>query len=269
MRILRIVGIVGATAILLSAATAFADEQTTGAVREVKGSENRVMTASTTRGEIKEDVRERMKSASTTVRIQAVREEAEARMTTVREKAEKRMEDIQDKVKKDMAQKIAKQFKDLNLKWTDHFANLLERYDAIVQKMTDRSATAAAGGKDVAAANVAIQAAKTAIATARTAVTAQAAKTYTLDTSAIVTTSTSTTTPKHQEELMRGLRTAFQTLHTTLFKDLFALRDGAMTDARKAVQNALQSLSQVPRVDEDNATSTERSTEKSNEKSNQ
>jgi len=55
---------------------------------------------------------------------------------------------------------------------------------------------------------------------------------------------------------MKGLRTQFQNLHKSLFKDLFALRDGAMKGARKSVQDALQTLSQIPKVDDDSATST-------------
>ena len=55
---------------------------------------------------------------------------------------------------------------------------------------------------------------------------------------------------------MQSLRKSFQTLHSSLFKDLFALRDGAMKDARGAVQNALQTLGTIPGVDEDDTTAT-------------
>ena len=51
---------------------------------------------------------------------------------------------------------------------------------------------------------------------------------------------------------MKKLRTAFQELHKTIFNDLKALRDGEMKNARSAVQGALQALSQVPKVDDDN-----------------
>ena len=64
-----------------------------------------------------------------------------------------------------------------------------------------------------------------------------------------------------QEKIVQGLRTAFKKLHETLFKDLFALRDGPMKDARRALQNAHQALSKIPGVDERNATSTEKSDE--------
>jgi hypothetical protein len=121
-------------------------------------------------------------------------------------------------------------------------------------KVQARADIASSTGKDITATTAAIQSAKTAILSARTAVVAQAAKTYTLDPSTIPTTATSTT--NGQEKIMKSLRTSFQNFHTTLFKDLFALRDGAMKNARTALQNAVQTLSGIPGVDEDNATST-------------
>jgi predicted phage tail protein len=156
-----------------------------------------------------------------------------------------------------MAQKIAGQFDNLNATWTDTFMKTLDKYDAAVQKMQDRATIAAGKGKDITAATTAIQLAKTAITTARTAMTAQAAKTYTPDTSA-VTSATAITTAIGQENIMKVLRASFQTLHAGLFKDLFALRDGPMKNARTAVQNALQSLGKVPGVNDDkSATTTE------------
>ncbi|MFZ3044227.1 MAG: hypothetical protein WA058_03950, partial [Minisyncoccia bacterium] len=181
----------------------------------------------------------------------------------VRDKAEQRLKDLVDKKKQQLAQKLAKQFENLNATWTDHFAKQLTRYTAILQKMQARSDIAAGKGKDVTAVNATIQSAKTVIATAQTAVTAQAAKIYTLDPSAVATTTTATTTSSGQEELKKNLKIAFQNLHSTLFKDLFALRDGPMTDVRKALQNALAELGKIPGVDEDNETAT--STEKSNQ----
>lgn len=232
-------GVIGSAAVLLlSASVAFA--------------EGRV--ASTSIEKATSDYR--MKVASTTERMQTMRAEAQTRMETVRNKVMQRMTDIQDKVKQDMAQKLSVQFDNLNTTWTDHFMNLLNHYDAIVQKMQDRATIAAGNGKDVATANTAIQSAMTAILSARTAVATQAAKVYTPDTSS--TNAVATTTPNGQEQLMKGLRTSFQKLHTGLFKDLFALRDGPMKDARGTVQSALETLGEIPGVDGDkNATTTE------------
>ncbi|MCR4275878.1 MAG: hypothetical protein NUV90_00625 [Candidatus Parcubacteria bacterium] len=257
MRTLKTIGIVSAAAaVLLSGTVAFAEGQTTSTSRENQKSENRAMTATTTWGE-KGDYRAMMASSSQE-RMQAMRDAAQVRMTTLKEKMTKRVSDIEDKVKQEAAKNIAGQFENLNNVWTDKFMNQLDRYVTIVQKMQARSAIAASTGKDMTAANAAIQSALTALATAKADVVAQGAKTYVVDTSAFPT--VSTTTPSGQTKILQEFRKSFQTLHTTLFKDLFALRDGVMKDARTAVQSALQALGQVPGVDEDNnnATSTEK-----------
>ncbi|TSC71173.1 MAG: axoneme-associated protein mst101 [Parcubacteria group bacterium Gr01-1014_49] len=188
--------------------------------------------------------------------METKREEAKSLMEAKREKAEKRLSDIKDKAKQEVAQRLAKQLEELNSRWTDRFMDTLDRYVSVLQKIQNRADIAADAGKDVVATTAAIQSANTAIETARASVIAQAAKTYVLDTAAITTT-TATTTDKGQSELMKNLKTAFQNIHKTLFKDLYALRDGQMTDARKAVQSALQTLGKIPGVNEgSSATST-------------
>lgn len=183
--------------------------------------------------------------------------QGQARGAQMRQAAQERIAAIQDKVKQQLAQRLAAQFDQINKTWTEHFMQMLDRYDTILQKVQDRATAAATAGKDTTSTNVAIAAAKASIATARTAVTAQAAKTYTLDLSTATTTVTAaTSTSQGQMQLMQGLRTSFQNLHETLFKDLFALR-GYMTATRSAVQSALQTLGQIPGVDQVSATSTE------------
>lgn len=264
MRIFRTIGVVGsAAALLLSATVAFAEERSANSEQSVKA-EIEVKAVSTAQKEVREaakarletereDAKQRVETAreEAKTRIEAVREEAKTRVEAKREKAAQRVAEIQDKTKQKLAEKLANQFERLNKTWTDHFMNLLDRYDEIVLKMRSRASAAAGNGRDVTAADAAIQLAETAIGTARTAVVAQAAKTYALDTTTINMTA-ATTTPSGQGELMKGLRTAFNDLHKTLFKDLFALRDGSMRDARAAVQNALQELGKVPKVDDDN-----------------
>lgn len=247
MHSLRTIGAASVAAgLLLSAGIAFAEE--------------RGQTMMGVQGEI-EKGDYRMMSASTTERMQKVRDEMHSRVENENEKVSERMHDIQDKVKKDMAEKIAGQFENQNTTWTDKFMNLLDRYDAVLVKIQSRAAIAATNGKDIASTTTAVLAAQAAILTARTAVVAQAAKTYALDPSTIP--STAISTPNGQEKMMKSLRASFQALHKTLFKDLFALRDGPMKDAKKAVQNALQSLGKVPGVDDEHANTT--TTKKSND----
>lgn len=255
MNKLNIVGVAsGVAALLLSAPIAFAEEDGAARVTSVRPVTISVATttknvrAETAREEAKARIEKAREEAKT--RMEAKREEVKNKMEAQREKAKQRVTDIRDKAKQEMAAKIAEQFEKLNEKWTDRFTEQLDRLGEILLKMQERADIAATNGKDVSATSAAIQSAKTAIATAQTAVAAQAAKAYVLNASAVKT-AVATTTDAGQENLMKGLRTQFQSLHKTLFKDLFALRDGPMKDARGAVQNALQTLGKIPKVDDD------------------
>ncbi len=226
MGLLKTIGVVGGAAgILLSASVAFAEERPVGAEQKVEA-----------RKEAK-------------AKIEAQREEVKTRIEIKREEAKQRLNDIRDKTKQQLAEKLAGQFDNLNKKWTDNFIKQLDHYDAVLLKIQERSDIASTNGKDVTAVSAAIKSANTAIDNARTAVVAQAAKTYTLDASS-VTNTVATTTDSGQDKLLKGLRKAFQDLHKTLFNDLKALRDGVMKDSRTAVQNALQTLSRIPKVDD-------------------
>lgn len=182
-----------------------------------------------------------------------MRAAVQGRVAQMRENARERLAHIRDKVKQRLAQRLSAQFDHVNKVWTDHFTKELDRYDAVLQKIQDRANRAALHGKDVAATNAAVQTAKAAIASARAAVQAQAAKSYTLDLSPA---NTSTATSTDDGQVMQEFRAAFQALHTQLFHDLFALRDGPMKDAHKAAQNALQTLKQIAGIDNEHATST-------------
>lgn len=259
MRTLRIISVIGASALLLSASAAFAEEgPSANSKRRGEASDVRAVATTTTRAELKSAAQERMEASREEAKqkMETAREEAKARVQDKKEKAEQRLKEIQDKTKQQMAQKLAAQFENLNERWASRFMNLLDKYDSLVQKMENRSAIAAGNGKDVTAADAAIESAKAAITAARAAVITQAAKTYTLDISSVAVATGATTTASHQSALVKSLRDSFKNLHDILFKDLFALRDGQMKDARKAVQDALQTLGKVQGVDEKSATST-------------
>lgn len=284
MRTLRTIGIVSsAIALLLSASVAFAEE--TGAVAPAastpapaaapaaqaerkkeardmrKEAQSRVQNAREDAQKLLEVRREEAKTLIKNKReemktlLETKREETKVRVEAQNMKAEKRLMDIKDKAKQEAAQRLAKRLEELNSTWTDRFMETLSRHSDVLQKMQDRAVIVASEGKDVVATTAAIASAKTAVETARTAIIAQAAKSYVLDTSTVTTTS-ATTTAKGQSELMKNLKTSFQNVHKTLFKDLFALRDGAMTDSRKAVQAAFKTLGKITGVEEKNATST-------------
>ncbi len=239
MRTLRTMGVVGTAATLLFTATlAFAETGPGERSGEGSGRVSRIV------------------ASSTMERVQEMREEARDRVEGEREKAAKRLSDVRDKGKQEMAKRLAVQFDDLNLRWTNRFAETLDRYDVLVKKIQVRADINAADGKDATRTVAAIQAATVTIADARTAVLAQAAKTYVLDTSAISATATSTSSG--QEKIVQDLRKSFAAMHKALFKDLFALRDGPMKDARKAVQDAIQTIGKISGGGDGQATSTEK-----------
>jgi hypothetical protein len=180
-------------------------------------------------------------------RIEAAREEAKERMHEKREEAREHFAEIADKKKQEMAGSLSEKFDKINTEWTDRFTKKLDHLDEILDRIEGR----AADGKGTDATDEAIDDAKDAITAARAAVLEQAGKSYTIDTATLPTTATST--PSGQERIMQGLRKAFQGLHTGLFKDLFALRDGAMKTALQAVHKAAQTLSRGGK----HATSTE------------
>lgn len=199
-----------------------------------------------------EQLREAAKARAeqTQERILQLRQQAQERMAQAKENAKNRINQISDAKKRAIAQRIVDQLNHVNQVWTNHFANVLDRLDDVLQKIQSRTDKVAANGTDVSSVATAIQKAKTAIATARTAVTAQAQKTYALNLSTI---------PQGTDQgaLVSQLRNQFKTLHEQLRKDLTALRDGVIKDARQAVHDALQALRQLPHVDEEPATNTQ------------
>ena len=183
--------------------------------------------------------------------IQQIREQALTQIKQLRDNMLLKIGQIKDQRKQQAATKIANQLSHTNEVWTDHMTNVLDRLDAILQKIKSRADKAQANGQDITAITTAINNAESKITAARSAVADQAKKTYVVDTSSI-TGATSTTSG--QNSLVSKLRTQFMSLRDQLFKDLTSLRDGAMKDARQSVQDAFQALSQVPNVDKEPAT---------------
>src|SRR5687767_9231693 len=72
-------------------------------------------------------------------RIAQLREQSQLRAEEAREKAQERMAQLRDEKKREAAQRIAGQFDHINGVWTDHFVNVLDRLDAVLQKIKSRS----------------------------------------------------------------------------------------------------------------------------------
>ncbi len=265
MNTFRKIGITGGAILVLLSATVVMAHSEDGNITPTPNEAHTGTLFSVGHEEALKERKERMKeragvhdprATSTEVRaeVKARVEENSSRMTEQREKAKARIAEIKDKTKQLEVERLIAQFDRINKARTEHFAKLLERYSVILQKVEDRATIALGKGKDVAVVTAEIASAKAAIATAKALVAAQAAKTYVINT-AMVTTTTTTTARDGQEQLMKGLRTSFKALHSQLKGDLTTLRDGVMKDARKAVQDAVQTIGKVLKVD-DKTTST-------------
>jgi|GEM_PF-2992836 len=183
--------------------------------------------------------------------LKQTRDHEQEKVKEAKERLQQKLAEVKDQKKQQLAKQIANQFDHLNQTWTDHFTAILNHLDIVLQKIQTRADKAAFNGKDVTAATAAIQAAKTAIAAARTAVIAQAAKTYVVPDTSVTTGVTAPTTTSGQEKIMQNLRNEFKAAREQLRKDLFALRDGIVKNARVAVQGALQELVKIPGVNQE------------------
>ncbi|MBM3257155.1 MAG: hypothetical protein FJY98_02390 [Candidatus Liptonbacteria bacterium] len=158
------------------------------------------------------------------MKLQEMRGELKSKMMMEKDNLKKRVMQFKDERKKQAAESLYDRLHKVNETWTDHFGEVLDKYAAILGRVNDRKATSS-NSDVIARVDAAVRNASSAIVTARTAVETQAKKTYPV-------TVTSETNAK----------AAFQTAHAALKKDLFALRDGVMRNARQAVHQAIQSL---------------------------
>lgn len=176
-------------------------------------------------------------------KLENEREEVKERLETAREELKVRLEKIKDEKKVEIVGRLSGSVNSLNEKLTNHFLEVLEKVDKILDNVTSRTDKAEVHELDVSAVRTAITAAETAIASARSAVETQAGKTYSFN----ITT---------EENLKVDVGAARQALHT----DLTAVKE-IVQAAHVAVKDAAVVLAQIPRVDDlevetDDATST-------------
>lgn len=190
----------------------------------------------------------RLRAQQSAQNVKEAREKAQADIKQLKTNVQERVKQIKDKTKQTAADRIVKQLDHVNVVWTDHFTNVLDRLDEILQKVKTRMAKAKTNDKDVTSVTAAIGKAEMAIANARTAVANQARKTYTVETLSV---NTSTSEENQQKNLMAGFREQFKTLHKQLRSDLTTLRDGVIKDTREAVRAAFKALSGIPNVDKE------------------
>src|SRR3989344_3136231 len=180
-------------------------------------------------------------------RIEELRTKAQENIKEKREAAKVRMRQIKDTTKQNATDRILNQMEKLNQVWTNHFTNVLDRLDAVLEKIKSRKDKASANGKDVSLVIEAITKAEASIDAARVALEIQAQKTYVVDPATI---SQETATQEGQNNLISDFRTQFKALRELLFGDLTSLRDGAMKDARDSIKDVVKILSEIPGVDD-------------------
>jgi len=164
--------------------------------------------------------------------IQAKRENLQSQIEAKRTELRNRLAKIKDENKKQIVERIYNQVNELNKRITDHFLNVLERLEKVLERISSRAAKAEANGRDVSAVKTAITEATNAINTAKTAVKNQAAKVYSVSVNT-------------ESTLKRDIGKTRQTLHNDL-KNVFAL----VRAAQEAVRKAATTLAQIPAVDE-------------------
>lgn len=161
-------------------------------------------------------------STSTKAQIEAKKAELQAKLQS-----------IQDEQKKQAVERIYTQANKLNERMAEHFTNVLDQIDTMLDRVESRMSKAEANGLDIATVTPEITNAENAIAAARAAVATQAEKVY-----AVQITGNET-----------ALRSDVGKTRQALHGDLVAVREKVKA-ARDAVRKTAVALAQIPRVDE-------------------
>lgn len=183
------------------------------------------------REEMRKEIEERQKQIRETVKTK--REQMIQRIEQYREQLRERLKKIANETKRKIVERIYQRINDLNERITNHFLNVLDRLEEILERIESRTAKAVLHGRDVSEAEKAIEAAWTAIETAREAVKVQAEKVY--------------QPPEISSE--ENLRIKVGALRQQLHSDLKAV-EKLVKEARDRVREAAVSLAKVPRINE-------------------
>jgi uncharacterized membrane protein len=166
-------------------------------------------------------------------RIENKREEMKAKIDTFKDQLRARMREKISEKKQAVVERIYERVNDLNKRMTDHYLNVLDHLEKVLERIESRTAKAKINGRDVAQVETAIEKARQAINTARAAVEAQAEKVY----------------PPPEITTEENLKLDVGKLRKQLHDDLKAV-EKLVKDARDAVREAAVALAQIPKVDE-------------------
>lgn len=164
--------------------------------------------------------------------VEEKREAAKGEIEKKREELKDRLKTIKDDRKKKIIERVAEEIHKLNERQMEHFSNVLDKLEKILERIDSRADKAEANGRDVAAVRTKIIEAQAAIDAAKAAVAVQAGKTYDIQIG-------------DENALRQTVGEARQALH----RDIAVVRE-LVVKAREAVKAAATALAQIPRVDE-------------------
>jgi len=164
--------------------------------------------------------------------IETKREQLKSQIEAKRAELKTRLVKIKDENKRQIVERIHNQVIELNKRMTDHFLNVLEKLEKILERISSRTAKAEANGQDINAVKAAITEATNAIVASRTAIQNQATKIY------VPTINTENT-----------LKTDVGKIRQALYNDLMAVQK-TVKAVQEAVRKAATTLAQIPKVDE-------------------
>jgi peptidoglycan hydrolase CwlO-like protein len=165
--------------------------------------------------------------------IKAKREEMKAKIDALKEQLRERMKAKISEKKQKIVERIYERINALNERMTDHYMDVLDHLEKVLERIESRTAKAKLNGRDVTQVEAAIEKAHQAINAAREAVKAQAEKVY--------------EPPEITNE--ENLKLDVGKLRKQLHDDLKAV-EKLVKDARDAVRQAAVALAQIPKVDE-------------------
>ena len=165
--------------------------------------------------------------------LQNKREEMKAKIEAFKEKLRTRLRERISEKKQKIVEKIYERVNALNERITNHYLDVLDHLEKVLERIESRTAKAKLNGRDVSQVEIAIEKAHKAIETAREAVKAQAEKVY--------------EPPEITTE--ENLKLEVGKLRKALHDDLKTV-EKLVKDARDAVRQAAVALAQIPKVDE-------------------
>jgi len=166
--------------------------------------------------------------------IKNKREELKPKIEQLRESLKNQLrERIKNEAKEKIVERIYQRINELNERMTNHYLNVLEKLEKILERIESRTAKAKLNNLDVSKVEEAINEAKVAIFKAKEAVKNQAEKIY--------------QPPEIKDDKI--LRTKIGNLRLQFHYDLKSV-ESLVKQAREAVRKALVLLAQINKVDE-------------------